>query len=203
MDQEFWDKRYATSELIWTDKPNMFLLRETKDLQPGTALDLACGEGRNAIWLAEHGWKVLGSDFSGVALEKGRSLAQSRGAVVQFEQHDATSWKPELTFDLVAVFYLQLPPVERHAALDNAAGAVAPGGCLLVVAHDIDNLEHGVGGPQDPEVLYAVEEVVSIVTAAGLDAVTAEQGRRDVRGDSGTHVAIDCVVKAFRPKLTM
>jgi SAM-dependent methyltransferase len=199
MDEQFWDERYSTSELVWSDRPNLFLVRETEDLPPGSALDLGCGEGRNAIWLAERGWRTVAADFSSVGLEKGRVLAASRGVVVSFEQHDARTWRPEQRFDLVAVFYLQLPEEQRRAALENALGAVAPGGRLLVVAHDLDNLERGVGGPQSAELLYTVAEVVALAEAAGFAVETAEQARRMASTSEGERDAIDTVVRARRP----
>ena len=199
MDERFWDERYTTDDLVWTDRPNEFLVRETMSLPPGTALDLACGEGRNAIWLAEQGWSVVGADFSSVGLEKAKAFADQRGVWVAFEQHDATIWVPRQRYGLVAVFYLQLPPEERRSALLHAIAAVADGGSLLVVAHDRDNLERGFGGPQSAEVLYSVDEVVNLAEKAGFEIVTAEQARRIVSTPSGERVAIDTVVRAHRP----
>jgi len=199
MDQEFWDERYRTSELIWTATPNQFLVEETAGLTPGLALDLACGEGRNAVWLAEQGWAATGSDFSQVALDKGVALAAARDVDVTFEQHDATTWAPAPTFDLVAVFYLQLPMDGRRFALANAVAGVAPGGTLLVVAHDLENLTAGVGGPQSADVLYTVAETVSLVETLGLSIVRATQVRRTVATPDGGREAIDTLVRAVRP----
>lgn len=199
VDKGFWDERYSTSELVWTDQPNEFLVRETEGLTPGTALDLACGEGRNSIWLAEQGWSATGVDFSCVGLEKAKAFATQRGVSVAFEQRDATSWAPEHRYDLVALLYLQLPAQERRDALLRATDAVAEGGTLLVVAHDRENLEHGFGGPQSAEVLYSVQEVVEIAREAGLEIVTAEQARRSVATPDGEREAIDTVVRAWRP----
>jgi SAM-dependent methyltransferase len=198
MDEKFWNERYSGTELIWTDRPNMFLVRETQDLSPGTVVDLACGEGRNAIWLAEQGWTATGIDFSAVGLEKGKALAVQRGVSVAFEQHDATTWKSDQKFDLVAMFYLQLPPPQRRTALEGGLSAVGEGGTFLLVAHDADNLEHGVGGPQDPETLYSVEEVVRAAEGAGFEIVTAEQARRPVQTQQGERDAIDTIVRAVR-----
>jgi SAM-dependent methyltransferase len=198
MDEQAWDERYSGSELIWTAKPNMFLVREIEGLEPGTALDLACGEGRNSIWLAEHGWQVTGADFSAKGLEKGRALAAQRNVDVAFEQHDATTWEPTRSFDLVAVFYLQLPQPERTHALKNALAAVANGGTFLLVAHDMDNLERGHGGPPTSDVLYRVQEVVEMATEAGFVIETAEQAERPVATADGEQTAIDTVVRARR-----
>jgi len=198
----FWDERYRTAELIWSETPNQFLVSETADLTPGRALDVACGEGHNAIWLAEQGWTASGTDFSAVGLEKARALAGQRGVVVGFELHDSTTWTPPArSFDLVCVFYLQLPEPERSAALVNAMAGVAVGGTVLIVAHDVDNLAHGVGGPQSADVLYSVDEVADLVRSSGFDLVKAHQVFREVRTPSGeTARAIDTLVRAVRQK---
>ena len=198
MDANDWDARYAASELIWTDRPNEFLVQEVTGLEPTTALDLACGEGRNAIWLAEQSWTVTGADFSAVALGKAQQLADQRGVTVAFECHDAVSWEPSCRFGLVAVLYLQLPPPERHAMLKHAIDAVDEGGTILVVAHDLDNLANGVGGPPSEEVLYVVTEVVELVTNEGLRVVTATRAHREVATPEGSRQAIDTVVRAQR-----
>src|SRR3954466_14110312 len=105
MDSAEWDRRYAASELLWGGEPNAFVATEVGDLPPGRALDLACGEGRNAIWLAERGWTVTAVDFSDVAVEKGRS----RNPDVDFRVADVLELEPdEQAYDLVIVFYLQL-----------------------------------------------------------------------------------------------
>lgn len=198
MDAEFWNERYAGTELVWTDKPNVFVARESADLTPGTVLDLAAGEARNAIWLAEQGWSATAADFSQTGLEKGRALAAQRGVEVEFVALDATTFTPEATYDLVMVIYLQLPKDQRVAALTRALASVADGGHLLVVAHDLDNLEHGVGGPQNPDVLYSVAETVALVEGAGFTIDVAEQARRAVVTPEGSKDAIDTVVRASR-----
>ncbi len=198
MDAKFWNERYSGSDLVWTDRPNIFVERETADLTPGTVLDLAAGEGRNAIWLAERGWKATAADFSTAGLEKGRALAAQRGVEVSFVEADATAFVPTETYDLVMVIYLQLPEDQRTAALDRALQSVAPGGSLLVVAHDLDNLTEGIGGPQDPSVLYRVNEIVALAEAAGFSVVVAEQAHRSVETPEGPRDAIDTVVRVRR-----
>src|ERR1035438_1803616 len=141
MDRHQWDERYAGDELVWSSAPNQFLVSEVAGLRTGSAVDLACGEGRNAIWLAQQGWKVTGVDFSLVGLAKGRRMAQLGKVDVRWVESVVQEWiAPPDGFDLVAVFYLQLPQPERSAVLTVAAASVAPGGTLLVVAHDHDNL---------------------------------------------------------------
>ena len=151
MDSASWDRRYTGSELVWTAEPNRFLVAETETLAPGRAIDLACGEGRNAIWLAERGWRAVGADFSEVGLRKARELADSRGVNVEWVAADLLDYRPgPQAFDLVLVFYLQLAAADRQRVLQAAVEAVAPGGTFLLVAHDSSNLQHGHGGPHDP-----------------------------------------------------
>ena len=145
MDRGEWDRRYAGSELLWTAEPNRFLVSEVTELPPGRALDLACGEGRNAVWLAERGWQVTGIDFSEVAIEKARRLARARRVEVEWLVADLLQYlSPPEAFELVIVFYLQLPPHDRQQIVPAAAKAVAPGGMFLLVAHDSRNLERAV-----------------------------------------------------------
>lgn len=201
MEREEWDRRYAGDDLLWKAEPNRFLVDQTADLGPGRALDLACGEGRNAIWLAGRGWHATGVDFSGVALAKARRLAAQRGVDVEWVEADVRSWRPATTFDLVIVFYLQLPAEERTPAFKMAAGAVAarPGSRLLVVAHDLENLTKGVGGPQEASVLFTADDVLSDIDGSGLVPERAFQARRPVETDEGERDALDVVVRAVRP----
>ena len=197
MDRHAWDERYAGTELLWKADPNRFLVRELADLAPGRALDVACGEGRNAVWLAGKGWTVTGVDFSGVALDKARRLAQQRGVTVEWVNADVVDWAPpQNEFDVVVLMYLQLPKDQRQAVHIRAAGALAVGGTLLVVAHDLSNLRDGYGGPQDPAVLFTPDDVVSDL--GGLEIVRAERVRRPVTTDAGEVEAIDALVRAVR-----
>ena len=200
MDRHEWDARYGGDELVWTSVPNQFLVSEVAGLEPGRAVDLACGEGRNAVWLAEQGWHVTAVDFSPVGLAKGRRLAELRNVEVSWVESAVEEWTPPPEcFDLVAVFYLQLPQPERSVALKMAASAVAPGGTLLVVAHDLDNLTRGFGGPPHAGVLYRVTDVTDVADAAGLTVRRAEQVVRVVDSDAGPREAIDTLVRAYRP----
>lgn len=197
MDAEGWNRRYATSELIWTADPNRFLVDEVRGLAPGRALDVAAGEGRNAVWLARHGWQVTAVDFSDVGLDKARQLAERAGVSVDLVCADATN-PIDATFDLVVVLYLHLPADQRRRAYRNAADAVAPGGTLLIVGHDTTNLTDGIGGPQDPTVLFTAADVVADLDGAGLTVRRAEAVRRTVTTDGGERSAIDALVRAER-----
>jgi SAM-dependent methyltransferase len=198
MDREMWDARYAATESLWSFEPNRFLVRETEALAPGRALDLAGGEGRNALWLAARGWQVTVVDFSAVALDRGRARAERDGLTVEWLQADVLRWAPpERGFDLVAILYLHLREAELQPVLRRAADAVAPAGTLLVVAHDATNLTDGHGGPQDPELLYTPADVTAAID--GLEVVRAEQVARPVSTPAGERTAIDALVRAVRP----
>ena len=193
MDRELWNERYRTPRLVWTAEPNRFLRELGERLAPGRALDLACGEGRNAIWLARQGWTITGVDFAQVGLEKARRHAEEHDVAVEWIEADVRTWQaPSAAFDLVALLYLHLPANELDPVLRAAATAVAPGGTLFLVGHDRVNIEEGVGGPQNPAVLYTPEEIVTSLD--GLEVVRAERVTRDV--EAGT--AIDALVQARR-----
>jgi SAM-dependent methyltransferase len=198
MNAEAWDSRYRGSELVWGAGPNRFLVDEVGDLTPGTALDVACGEGRNAIWLAEQGWQVVGVDFSAVALDKARRLAAARGVAVEWVEGDLVTWEPPDGYDLVVVLYLQLPAASRRQVLGRMARSVAAGGTMLVVGHDRANLAGGYGGPQDPAVLYGPGDVADDLGGI-LEIERAEQVRRPVTTPEGEAVAIDVLVRGHRP----
>jgi SAM-dependent methyltransferase len=199
MSSEQWDRRYAGSELLWTAQPNRFLVAEVAELPPGRALDLACGEGRNAVWLAGQGWQVTGVDFSAVALEKARQLAAGRRVEVEWVKADLLDYRPERRgYELVVVFYLQLPAAQRTPILGAAADAAAIGGTLLVVAHDSRNLQCGHGGPQDAAVLYTAADVVADIDGSGLAIERAELVERTVETPDGELTALDALVRARR-----
>lgn len=192
-----WNTRYAQKELVWTAEPNRLFATETASLEPGRALDLACGEGRNAVWLAEQGWHVTGVDFSDVALAKAAELAASRGVHVDWVVADVLEYEPEpRAFDLVAMLYLQLPREELLHAVRSAVGAVAPGGTLLVLAHDTTNLTAGYGGPKDASVLYTAADLVPELLE--LEVERAEAVGRSVPLEDGEAIALDAFVRAHR-----
>jgi SAM-dependent methyltransferase len=197
--REDWNERYARKELVWTAEPNRLFAAEVGGLEPGRALDVACGEGRNAVWLAEHGWRVTGVDFSDVAIAKAGELAASRGVNVEWVVADVLDHEPgRRDFDLVAVLYLQLPRDELARALRTAAEAVAPGGTLFVLGHDTTNLEHGHGGPKDASVLFTPEDVVAEL--GDLVVERAKKVRRTVALEEGEATAIDALVRAHRER---
>ena len=133
--REFWNERWAGHDDFTPDADDL-LVTEIESLTPGRALDIGCGEGSNAVWLAEHGWQVTATDFADAAIEKGKRLATKRGVQVEFVVAEATTFQPDGQYDLITSFYIQLPPDQRAKMLSLAAGALALGGTLLFVSHD-------------------------------------------------------------------
>lgn len=198
MDSRGWDRRYAGSELVWTAEPNRFLAAEVADLAAGRALDVACGEGRNAVWLAQRGWEVTGVDFSQVGLDKAARLAEERSVSVQWVLADVVEYEPAPgAFDLVAILYLHLEPAATRAVLRRGVAALAPGATLLIVGHDPTNIEEGHGGPQNPRILMAPEEIADVLD--DLDVVRAERVHRPVASAGQDVYAIDALVRAVLP----
>lgn len=194
MDRAAWNERYRENGLHGHSEPNRFLVEVVSDLVPGSAYDLAGGEGRNAVWLAERGWQVTVVDWSAVALEKGRRLAEEHGVEVSFEEADLLDWSPVEHRDLVAVVYLQLPPRERHAAWRTALEASVGGGTVVIIGHDSSNLTEGCGGPQSPEVLYTADEVVEVI-GERVEILRADRVARPVELEDGTTaISLDNVV---------
>jgi SAM-dependent methyltransferase len=199
VDARDWDERYAASELVWSAEPNQFVASELGNLTPGRALDLAAGEGRNAIWLARRGWQVTAADFSQVALDKGRRLAGD--VPVRWVRADATTWAETAAYDLVVLAYLQLPAEQRRAAVRAAYDALVPGGTFFLVAHDATNLTEGTGGPQDPAVLMSAEDVLADLADATYDVVRAGRVARAVgegHREEPVRTAWDCLVRLVR-----
>ena len=197
MDAKAWDERYAAPELVWSLTPNQFVAAELADLPPGRALDVAAGEGRNAIWLARRGWQVTAVDFSQVALDKGRELAGD--AKVEWICADATTWRADSAYDLVVIAYLQLAADERRAAGRHAFRALRPGGTFFLIAHDSTNLLLGTGGPQDPSVLMTAEDVLGDLGGEDFDVVRADRVTREVaRPDGSLATALDALVRLER-----
>jgi SAM-dependent methyltransferase len=194
MESQDWNRKHGEGGLLFGAEPNRFLVAEVDGLQPGRALDVACGSGRNSVWLAGRGWRVTGVDFSDVALEQAKALAAERGVDVDWVQADLLGWRPfDEAFDLVVVLYLQLPADQLEQVLRRAAAGLAPGGMLLVVGHHSDNLEQGYGGPKDPRVLFTPKQVVG-----SLDGLRIEKAEAVLRPVEGERDAIDALVRARR-----
>jgi SAM-dependent methyltransferase len=182
-----------------TGRPSRFVVSAVEDSEPGRALDLACGAGRHAVWLAERGWQVTAVDFSEIALAEARRLAAARGVDIEWIAADVLVWEPPAeAFELVLLLYLQIPGHELRAVLDRAARALAPGGRLVVVGHHSDNLEHGHGGPSSAAVLYTEADIEARLE--GLEIDRAERVRRPIESAGVERQAIDAVVVATAPR---
>lgn len=156
-DERYWDGRYAEHHQMWSGKPNELLVREVTSLEPGRVLDLGCGEGADAIWLARQGWQVTATDISTVALERAAKHAGEAGVVVDWQHHDLATSFPDGEFDLVSVQFLHSPQefFPREQILRTAAAAVAEGGRLLIVGH----ARPPPWEPENKQVLPTPEEV--------------------------------------------
>jgi len=188
-----WDARYEEDDLVWSAEPNTFLPPIVAGLEVGTALDLACGEGRNSIWLAAAGWDVVGVDFSGVAIDKAKRMAGD--IFVDWQVADATRYEPRRAFDLVIIIYVHLDPDAMRALFDTAAGALTPGGTLIAVGHALRNLTDGVGGPSYPDILWTEDKIAPLVNDLGI--VSLGEVLRPVDGSEVD--AIDMLVHATKP----
>lgn len=190
MDATGWDERYRSTDRLWSVTPNVFVEDRLADTTPGIGLDLASGEGRNTIWLAERGWDMTAVDFSEVAIERGREHSDS----VHFEVADVLTWQPDRQYDLVLISYLQLVEEDFEPLIRRAVTWLVPGGELFMVGHDQTNIEHGVGGPQYPEVLWDVERIVSWLD--GLQIVEAGVVERPVALEDSVEIARDALIRA-------
>ena len=190
-----WDVRHGARDPIEAHDPDPTLVAVCGGLSPGRALDLACGDGRNSIWLAANGWDVTGVDFSSVALDRAAAAARVASVTVTWRQEDLVAWQPdEAAFDLVALVFLHLPTAERSVVYGSAARAVAEGGRLLVIGHDRTNLTDGIGGPPDADVLFTADEVAETLAGGFL----IERAVAVRRGSGKGRAAIDAVVVARR-----
>ena len=193
--------------------PNRQLVVEAGDLAAGTALDAGCGEGADALWLGERGWRVTAVDFSPVALERGAAHADERGLADRIEwlHADLDEWTPPAGgFDLVTAHYLHARGADRTALFRRLAAAVAPGGTLLVVGHLITEAtrsehqhQHGHGHgncpAHDPELLYTAEDVAAVLEPGEWrDVVTATRDRDPAAVERTGNPAPDTVLVARR-----
>lgn len=187
-DAAHWDRRYAESDRVWRAEPHESVVRAVSALAPARALDVAAGEGRHAVWLAERGWDVTAIDFSAVGLDKGKAEAERRGLDIDWVVDDVFTWEPGHRYDLILVAFIHLSP-EVYATLREY---LADGGHLVVVGHARRNVTDGVGGPQDPAML---DDPASLREAAGdLTVLVLEETTRQTA--AGT--AIDIVLDACR-----
>jgi SAM-dependent methyltransferase len=203
-DQEWFEERYRSAPALWSGQPNPQLVAEVADLPPGTALDAGSGEGADAIWLAERGWRVTGADFATTALARAAEHAAARGAEVaariEWRQADLTTWAPlAQTFDLVSAQYMHLPPEPRAALFARLAAAVAPGGTLLIVGHDFSDHEAGAHRPDMPEMFFTADELAASLPPGEWEVLVTEARPRPAKVHEGQEITVhDAVLRARR-----
>jgi SAM-dependent methyltransferase len=195
-----WDARYSEGDgAMWSGRPNGRLLAEVAGLTPGRALDVGCGEGTDAIWLARRGWTVTAIDVSDVAVVRAREAAELAGAAVEWVRGDAlhTSF-PVRSFDLVSMQYPALPKAAGEAAVRTLLDTVRPGGLLLAVYHDLDDehREHMKSHGVDPADYVGADDLVRLLG----DDFTVELLMVEPRIDPppGTPHIADVVLRARR-----
>lgn len=220
MDAVAWDEHYARTELVWGAPPSDTVVEQVFGLERRLplggfgigeprpelprALDLGSGEGRNALWLATHGWQVDAVDYSQVGIDKGRTVASrlSRSVRSRISWHHADVTELEsagLTgpYELILMAYVHIPAEDRRALLLRAADMLSPEGTLLVLGHDRLNLTEGYGGEQDPALLFSPDDILADLGPAGpeIRIRTADRIQRPTEDRD----AIDALVVAHKP----
>ena len=194
-----WDKRYASQELVWSLQPNQFVEAELKDLPPGKMIDLAGGEGRNALWFASKGWEVENVEFSKVALDKFQLRAEREGIAKLCISNHANAETAQFSSipDLVVIAYLQMPIDRLILALNNAYSQSRSGTKFFGVWHALRNLKDGFGGPPIPEMLPSPEQLEGWA-ASKLNNYKVYEVEREVVVEGQTRVAIDVILSGER-----
>lgn len=198
-----WEERYQSKPALWSGRPNPQLVAEVTGLAPGRALDVGSGEGADAIWLAERGWRVTAVDISHVALKRAADHAAAAGdeiaARIEWTQADLRQERPqERAFDLVSAHFMQLPPDPRRDLFAALAAAVTSGGMLLIVGHHPSDLRRSTHRGHFPDMMYTAEQVAADLDPAAWEIVTAETRPRLVDHDGRTVPIHDAVLVARR-----
>jgi SAM-dependent methyltransferase len=189
------------ADQIWSGDANPQLVATIADLAPATALDLGCGEGGDAIWLATQGWQVTGADISPVALTRAAARAAQAGVAdrITWQQVDALIWDPTpQRFDLVSAQFIHLPQPALESLHRRLAAAVRVGGTLLIVGHHPSDLETSIGRPHFPDLMFTAEQIATLLDPADWDTVTKAPERSAVDPDGNTITIRDTVLRATR-----
>ncbi|GAC1521980.1 MAG: class I SAM-dependent methyltransferase [Vulcanimicrobiaceae bacterium] len=207
VDRDFWNERYRSRERVWSDEPNATLIAEVAELATGTALEVGCGEGADALWLARRGWHVTAVDIATVALERAERHVARLDPVaatrIAWTAVDILTWEPPATYALVTMHFMQLPASARDVVVRTLARAVAPGGTLLIVAHHPSDLHAGVRRPPMPEVYYTAADIAARLPVENWEIVVDEARERYATDAAGRSVAVrDTVLRAVRRYFT-
>lgn len=190
----FWDERFSAPEYIFGREPNRFLVSQQALIRRGMrVLDVATGEGRNAVWLARQGCEVLGIDISPIAIAKARTLAAQQGVEVGFEVADVRQWRwPPETFDAVVTIFIQFAaPAERAAVFQGMTCALRPGGILILQGYTPKQVEYKTGGP--PRIEHMYTEALLREFFAGLQIVHLRE-HEDVLCEGTKHVGRSALI---------
>ena len=204
MDEASLDERYRSSSALWSGLPNPQLVTEAADLVPGAALDIGCGEGADAVWLAQRGWRVTAVDLSTVALERATAHALEVGVDVaqriDWLHADLTEWVPEVaTYDLVSAQFMHLPKDPREALFRRLVASVSPGGTLLIVGHHPSDLQTTIARPPAPELFFTASDVAATLDPHEWDTIVSAARARSALDSDGRTVTIhDAVLRAQR-----
>ncbi|MGI5520496.1 FAD-dependent oxidoreductase [Micromonospora sp. CA-259024] len=197
-----WEERYQSRPAVWSGRPNPQLVAEVADLAPGRVLDVGSGEGGDAVWLAERGWRVTAVDISTTALGRAAAHADTAGVGdrIEFVHADLRDKPPaEEAYDLVSAQFMHLPPVQRRELFARLAAAVAPGGVLLIVGHHPSDLWTSGHRMHMPDMMYAAEDVAAELDPAQWEVLTAEARPRTTTDASGQDITHhDAVLLARR-----
>ena len=203
-DEQSFEERYRATDALWSGRPNTQLVAEASDLPPGAALDIGCGEGADAVWLAARGWRVTAVDFAATALQRAAAGAAAAGeevaARIEWVRADVSQWTPEPgSFDLVSAQFMHLPTEPRRALFARLADAVRTGGQLLLVGHDFSDIEAGAHRPPEPERFFTADEVAAALDPEVWEILVAEARPRPAAVHEGHHITVhDAVVRARR-----
>lgn len=197
--REDWDRRYADREQLWSGRPNGALVAEVAGMPPGRALDVGCGEGADAVWLARGGWDVTALEVSGVALERAAAHAREAGVAVRWVHAGLVEAAlPPASFDLVSAQYPALLRTPDGAAERALLAAVAPGGVLLLVHHAGMETQHPDDGGFDPADYVWPSMVAALLDGDWQVEVDEQRPRVVPDGGAGAHHTHDVVLRARR-----
>jgi len=202
--QKFWDELYSSRSSVWTGEPNDHLVKTVSNLSAGTALDVGCGEGADAIWLAKHGWHVTAVDISAVVLERAQDHAIQTGDElakrIKWVRADLTESVPtEASYDLVYALFMHIPTAQRDVLFRSLADLVAPSGSLLIVGHHPSDLETSVNRWKMPDLLFTASDVAALLQPGQWQIIVEAADPRTAKGGDGQAVTIhDAVLHTLR-----